>query len=863
LTCHVEATWGADPLEYAGGFKNLSYDPKAAFRSSLPINGTATWNTTEAKQLSQSSTSANASLSVSYSNVDWDFLKGFYGWAAFQYQAWARGELVVGGNETQHVLLHTDAILEYWVDDKHYFGGDYYTFRNAPLVLHLEPGSHRIDLRLVRDVRAFGGILEPTIDVVVEVQQASGTLELAKPGFLMSDVVDGKLASSLASVSLRNSGEEDIEIIGIHAANVSTPVSFSGGAVDSQVIVDNGIKELTHEETSDLSFKGNATGIVLAAGQTRPVKFDIALPSHNASSVAYDVIYTTANVKYKSTLHVSQEVRHGSMYKPHKITYLHPSGIVSYSMLRPPARNATCRSGQIKLPVLFDFHGAGLEVDDSSVPNDLDPVADLCAWVLFPTGVTPWSGDDWHNWGFSDVEAAVKSIPAWTESVGWKGPGIDIDRWIVSGHSNGGQGTWYALTHRPDNIVAAAPVAGYASIQKYVPYELWQPADPRRTAVVSASLNSYRHEMLVANARGIPIQQQHGEVDDNVPTYHSRFLAQQLYLAGTNSSYSEVPGENHEWNAMMTTQELVDFYYKQTVNDDALPRKLTEFTIIVGDPGDMGSKGGIKVLQLSDPGQYGKVEVKGHTIRTTNVKSLEFDAELWEGTVTVDGTDLRLATSKDSTEPIVVHNIDTEAPAATTRQEAMAGQRHGRQLGSMAAILRTQGPFIIRHPGTDDTSRVALQISRNLHQYFQADSNIISSLSETFPGNTTGNIFTLAVGDSIASQSSDEYPIYIGKAKCSITDHRGRKQEYGDKARGAAFVRPAGKESLELVIWGADQEGLQQAARIVPMMTGVGQPDFVVLGESAKWRGIEGALAMGFFDSDWVVTASSVVQTGG
>jgi len=28
-----------------------------------------------------------------------------------------------------------------------------------------------------------------------------------------------------------------------------------------------------------------------------------------------------------------------------------------------------------------------------------------------------------------------------------------------------GQGVWYALTHRPDKILAAAPVSGYSSIQ--------------------------------------------------------------------------------------------------------------------------------------------------------------------------------------------------------------------------------------------------------------------------------------------------------------------------------------------------------------------------------------------------------------
>jgi hypothetical protein len=157
--------------------------------------------------------------------VDWDFLKLVYGWAAVQYQAWARGEFIVNGNTTQHVILHTDAILEYWVDDQHYFGGDFYTFRKAPPVLHLKPGSHKVDVRLARDVRAFGGILEPTIDVILDVQQASGMLELAKPGVLMSDIIDGKLASPIASVSLRNSGEDDIEIVAIRASNVS--LSFS------------------------------------------------------------------------------------------------------------------------------------------------------------------------------------------------------------------------------------------------------------------------------------------------------------------------------------------------------------------------------------------------------------------------------------------------------------------------------------------------------------------------------------------------------------------------------------------------------------------------------------------------------------
>ena len=43
------------------------------------------------------------------------------------------------------------------------------------------------------------------------------------------------------------------------------------------------------------------------------------------------------------------------------------------------------------------------------------------------------------TWGFADIEAAVASITLWIESVAWSGPGVDLDRWYIVGHSNGGR----------------------------------------------------------------------------------------------------------------------------------------------------------------------------------------------------------------------------------------------------------------------------------------------------------------------------------------------------------------------------------------------------------------------------------------
>lgn len=74
---------------------------------------------------------------------------------------------------------------------------------------------------------------------------------------------------------------------------------------------------------------------------------------------------------------------------------------------------------------------------------------------------------------------------------------------------------------------------------------------------------------------------------------------------------------------------------------------------------------------------------------------------------------------------------------------------------------------------------------------------------------------------------------------------------------GAIFLRPLDDERLELVIWGYDVDGLQQAARLAPTLTGVGQPDFIVTTAECRWRGAAGVAAAGFFSYDWQIAAES------
>ena len=78
-----------------------------------------------------------------------------------------------------------------------------------------------------------------------------------------------------------------------------------------------------------------------------------------------------------------------SSRSPHRITFIHPGGIVSYAILTAPSENAISGSPKKRLPILLNLHGAGLEADSHQVRHMLDAVTDLPAWVMFPTGVTP------------------------------------------------------------------------------------------------------------------------------------------------------------------------------------------------------------------------------------------------------------------------------------------------------------------------------------------------------------------------------------------------------------------------------------------------------------------------------------------
>jgi hypothetical protein len=171
--------------------------------------------------------------------------------------------------------------------------------------------------------------------------------------------------------------------------------------------------------------------------------------------------------------------------------------------------------------------------------------------------------------------------------------------------------------------------------------------------------------------------------------------------------------------------------------------------------------------------------------------------------------------------------------------------------------MRTHGRFTIAHTGSN-TYPLALQISRNLMQYFYADSEIVSPIPKT--STQESNQITVAIGSQLPKSRVSSFPITIKSSTISIKDSQGRTKEYSDKeGLAAVFLRPLKGQALELVVWGSDAEAAARAARLVPTMTGVGQPDFIILSKSSLWKGVQGASALGFLDHDWKVAETSLL----
>ncbi|ODO08851.1 hypothetical protein L198_00585 [Cryptococcus wingfieldii CBS 7118] len=851
--------------------------------SELCTGGTTSW--------SQFKEEADGWVDVKYPEVNWVQLRADHGWSSLQYQTILRSSLEVPVYESQETVVEIDAIqlAEYAFipvpdpgESTHpgpvtWYQGDSYDFastssggakpgklsRFARQIL-LAPGKYIVVARAVYDIRQFGdpgsdGV--PTIKFKVNLQlarklpQKTMAFRVRHSQIKFPGVFAGWLLGEWASLGINVAeGTSHVEVLGVESKVVFSKQSEQPRPPDTTLV---------------LELPQNAT---ILSGQTRDVALKITqrapLPA-DANGITIDLKVKTAGSKVQSvssTVTFSRpEIGEDGQATPGSeiwITFATPSVDPRFGPNMVPASvsealvvvPSPAKQGDKASPVLLALHGAGVDLKNSAVGDAFAKARPQIPglWSVLPTGKNEW-GEDWHGSSMADAWSAREAAGATLRKAG-----VALsDETVLIGHSNGGQGAWHLAARYPDRVTGVVAASGWLTIQHYVPYSDYTSthyADPSLMGILSSSLTPYNNDLYTSNLADIPILAVHGTEDDNVPPRHSRAHAALISSwAGTPTSsvsVAEVPREKHWWDDVLRNAKVVDFI-------NGLPSKATwdeqrkgGYTLTTANPEETGGRAGIRIVELDVPGRLARLDVNARQwkldgpsmpldIRGMNIKRIEIRSSATTETY------IKTVTGQFALLPSLI------SPLTPPRAN-----------GPMIRLLSSQARFSIIVPSLSGEHprhlSVAKRIAHDLYVYHRIDCEILghqrglerAAKQEIGPGNVV----------VIGRPEENRYTEWMIAQKSIPLEFPTRGVMLIDKDRvvydrGAGIIalhpHPTHPKSLSVLLAGNDELGLELAARLFPLRTGVPIPDWVLTGPRSKWQGAGGFIGAGFWDGEW------------
>lgn len=467
-------------------------------------------------------------VSIAYEDIDWDGPRSTAGWAALQWQALAWTSLDVDNKDGLVVAVNLSGAAEFALVERsqdqpkpfQWYRGDFYSYamgpngppsdaRYAPVphLIHLDQGSYYFLVKALYEVRVFGAPSQgpPTVTFTLQVAACDSdwpSMVLCKPLCVYPDVVQGRFASldskdddGLITVGIRNPSSR--ESFCVREVYCSTPGFWADLCTEDLV--------LPPQTTSQILINVRADDLI--PEESSALQFEVCLTRD-----AFCSLYGCPRLYFDLPLN------HVDADSPFAVTYT--VGVHTQLAVVKPPRNVSSGAAHHR-HIILALHGAGVDVQDpfwvSAIPRQRD------AWVLMPTGLTPW-GLDWQQ----------TSCAAWKDLVDcWIGRYCPDEaeasrcKVFIIGHSNGGQGAWYAMTHLRDRFIGGVVGAGYIKLEEYVGFQ-WRDmrhtADASLVGILDSALSVFCNDLHASNLVGMPLLVKYGAADDNVPPWHSRAM---------------------------------------------------------------------------------------------------------------------------------------------------------------------------------------------------------------------------------------------------------------------------------------------------------------------------------------------------
>lgn len=652
------------------------------------------------------------------------------------------------------------------------------------------------------------------------------------PSSAVPSVVMGKLASQHIAFAFQNKDPTAaVKIVKIRE-NADEPI-FANIGYSQTVIPPCSTQKITFEVSGAHS---------LIRPETRSISFWIVSSAEGRIRISATLLSVDLN-------HV--DFRGDNPDSSYVYTYLSAGGAQS-AVIQPPRELGD--DGALNILAL---HGAGVEATSDFWRTALP--RQQRGWILMPTGLTSW-GLDWTMASKQAYEDLLKSeyyAPLTTRAPG--------NRLFVIGHSNGGQGALYALTHDPDRFAGGFIASGYVNMQEYVSNN-WQASrnvlDPVLQGILQSSLSVFHNDLFASHLVGKPITIKYGSCDNNVPRWNSRLLAslisQWSLKTGEASEYPrliEVPDKGHWWDGVLSSEDVC-----KTIRDadeatarPPPPVMVKHFVVNAVVPSETGPLHGVQILETAIPGRLARIEVRigdnsAVNMRTVNVARMTIAGGLrYFPKLFIDGVPCTGQADRGDLVHIARRGQEWIYTNVLNRPRLLCPISLFLSAPSrIFVILPKHNKGNLRRKAYESVAKrwaldVLLYLTVNVYVVEEDD------LNESMCGPRDYHVFMGGPRENASSRTVGG----ICVAQGSITI-RGRT--FSEPGTALLYSVPHLRHphvGKALVLTGTDEEGIERAGRLLPVRTGVPVPEWIVVGKDADRFGAGGVVAAGWYDNAW------------
>jgi pimeloyl-ACP methyl ester carboxylesterase len=521
----------------------------------------------------------------------------------------------------------------------------------------------------------------------------------------------------------------------------------------------------------------------------------------------------------------------------HKRTFVSRiDGSVQYYAINPAQKPSDSNA------LVLTLHGASVEaIGQADAYKSKDWVT-----IVAPTNRRPY-GFDWEDVGQLDalevLEIAEKAIPH------------DPQRVVLTGHSMGGHGAWHVGLTFPDRFAAIGPSAGWSSFASYTGGRGGRggaASQPSGMQQLLATANAAGDTLsLVRNSLSEEVYILHGDADDNVPVREARLMREALKFH-PRLSYHEEPGAGHWWGGKCVDwPDLFQMFERVRLPADA-DVKDVEFT--TADPAMSGRFHWVTIEQQIQPMRPSTISLKRNEATISgaakNVAMLNFDVSALKGVheVELDGQSV----SVPEGERVVLRRREGKWAAAGSAVDPK--QKNSKRGGPFVTVFDHRVMFVYGTGGKPGAAADALATARQLAEafYYRGNGSIDVIADTEFSASESSGRNVVLFGNA---DNNRAWAAVLGDSPIRVNDGSiivGKDQFKGDDL-GAVFVRPreGNAENLVGAVASSGHGGTVVIERLPMAVSGVGLPDWTVIGADTFSTGIGGVRAAGYFGNDW------------